>query len=294
MRYQPHERLVAPARAYPALWRTALGLVLVFTVQIGLIYAVYGLMAAARGAGIAEAVFEAVFVTTRTSRDGLWLLASFAALLVGTLTAASLLQERTPRSLFGPPMRVLRDFTRVLQALTLLYAVLWLVLPMQDGLRPNLPAGRWLSLLPLAIPALLLQTAAEELLFRGYLQQQLAARFARPALWMGVPAVLFAWGHYAPEVTGGNAVLVMLWAAVFSLAASDLTARTGTLGAAIGLHFVNNAVAILMVALPGPLSGLSLYLYPQAADDPAIVPFLIVDLAMIGVSWLACRVALRV
>jgi DNA-directed RNA polymerase subunit RPC12/RpoP len=38
----------------------------------------------------------------------------------------------------------------------------------------------------------LIQTGAEEVLFRGYLQQQLAARFASPIAWMVLPSAIFA------------------------------------------------------------------------------------------------------
>jgi len=294
MRYGAHERLVLSARAHPALWRTVLGGILVFTVYMGLIYAAYGLVAALRGPGIAAAVFEGVFVTTLTARDALWLFFSFAAMIVGTITAAQLLQERGPVSIIGPPVLALTHFTRALWALTLLYAVLWALLPAGPEMTPNLSTRHWLALLPVAIPVILIQTGAEELFFRGYLQQQLAARFAHPAVWIGLPSALFAWGHYAPDQTGANTVAVTLWAGIFAAAAADLTARTGTLGAALAFHFANNAASVLLISLPGPVSGLALYVYPYAAHDPALMPLLLVDLAVIGVSWLACRVALHV
>lgn len=294
MRYEPHETLVRPARSRPALWRTVAGGLTAITIYYALIYAVYGVVAAARGTMAAEEAFSDVFLTTLDSGDALWLLASFACLIIGTLAAANLFQGRSPFSLTGPPVRAMADFTRVLWALTLLYAVLWAILPMGVEVAPNLSGGLWLMLLPVAAPAILIQCGAEELFFRGYLQQQLAARFRSPAVWIGLPALLFAWGHYAPEQSGPNAIAAALWAGAFAAAAADLTARTGTLGAAVALHFANNASAILLVALPGPVSGLALYTYPYAADDPALAPFLLVDLAAIGVSWLAARVALRV
>jgi membrane protease YdiL (CAAX protease family) len=294
MRYAPHEMLVRDARGRPALWRLVLGLVLAMAVYMGLVYAVFGLVAALRGAAIASAIFQSIFVTTLSGSDAVFLLLSFAALLVGTLVAANLLHGRRLPSLTGPPARAAAHFTRTLRALTLLYAVLWVALPTDIELVPNLGLERWLSLLPLAVLALLIQTGAEELLFRGYIQQQLAARFRSPIIWIGVPSALFALGHYAPDEAGQNAVAAALWAGVFALAAADLTARTGTLGAAIALHFANNAASVLLVSLPGPVSGLSLYTYPFAADDPAVQPLMLVDLGVIGVSWLAARVALRV
>ena len=40
-----------------------------------------------------------------------------------------------------------------------------------------MPLAAWAAWLPLVLPALLVQTAAEEIAFRGYLMQGLAARF---------------------------------------------------------------------------------------------------------------------
>lgn len=294
MRYAPHETLVAPARPSRALWRLGLGIALGITVYYGLIYAAFGALAALRGPGIAQALFDNVFGTARRSSDALWLLASFSAMIAGTLVAANLMHGRGLRSLTGPPRRLLADFTRCLRALALLYAVLWVIFPSSVELTANLSLGRWFALLPLAVAGLLIQTGAEELFFRGYLQQQLAARFRSPLVWIGLPAAFFALGHYLPEETGDNALMATLWAGAFAVAAADLTARTGTLGAAIALHFANNATSVLMVALPGPVSGLALYLYPYSADDPALMPLMLVDFGAIVVSWLACRVALRV
>lgn len=294
MRYQAHDSMIIPARAQPQLWRLLAGAVTVVTIQIGLIYAVYGLIAAVRGVEIAASAFSGVFVTTLTAADALWLLASFACMIVGTLVAANLFHGRGLVSLTGPPALAMVHFARVLRALAVLYAAIWLILPVGIEVTPNVGFGRWLTLLPLAVPLILLQVGAEELFFRGYLQQQLAARFRSPAIWIGLPAALFAWGHYLPSETGGNALAVAAWAGIFAAAAADLTARTGTLGAAIALHFANNAVAILVLSMPGPVSGLALQTYPFAADDPGLAPLFLVDLGVLGVSWLAARVALRV
>ncbi|MCO8144746.1 CPBP family intramembrane metalloprotease [Rhodovulum tesquicola] len=294
MDYRPHHALTRAARARPQLWRLVAGGLTAVAIHIGLIYAAYGLVAALRGTAFADSTFAGVFGTTLTAANALWLLASFVFLGIGTLVAASTFHGRGLISLTGPPGRAAAGFLRVLGALALLYAVLWVALPMGDDLQPNLDPGRWLILLPLAVGLVLVQVGAEELLFRGYLQQQLAARFRTPLIWIGLPAALFALGHYQPGVAGGNALALAAWAGLFAVAAADLTARSGTLGPAIALHFANNAVAILIVALPGPVSGLALYTYPFAPDDPALGPMFLVELGVLGLSWLAARVALRV
>ncbi|MEX5730091.1 membrane protease YdiL (CAAX protease family) [Rhodovulum iodosum] len=294
MGYYHHEILVRPARARPDLWRLGLGLLLAGAVYQALVYTSYGLAALAMGDAAATAVFHGVFTSTLTSTETLLLLYSFGFLAVGIFVAARLLQDRRPFGLTGPFFRAYADFAQVTAALGVLYAGLGVLLPTDVEVYRNVTFGTWLTLLPLALPALLVQTSAEELLFRGYLQQQLAARFNRRVVWMGVPAALFAVGHYMPETAGENAKYLALWAGLFSLCAADLTARTGTLGAAIGLHFANNVLAVLVTSLPGAASGLSLYTYAFSASSEAMQPLIAIDFAVIGLSWLTCRVALRV
>lgn len=294
MRYAPHDSLVAAARPSRALWRVVLGSVLVMAIYLGLIYACLALASQVMAPEAALSAFQGIFESTVTTRDSLLLLYSFGFLIVATAAVTRQLHHRSVISLIGPLPRAARDFLLTVRALALLYAVLWFAMPGGDELLRNLDLRRWLMLLPLALPAILVQTLAEEMLFRGYLQQQLAARFASPLVWMGLPALVFAWGHYAPDAAGDNAMGMALWAAGFGLLAADLTARTGSLGAATGLHFANNALAILIASMPGPVSGLSLYLYPYDMGAPDLGPQLAVEMAVLGVSWLAARVALRV
>ncbi|MFC6688343.1 CPBP family intramembrane glutamic endopeptidase [Jhaorihella thermophila] len=161
-------------------------------------------------------------------------------------------------------------------------------------MQPNLPLSRWLLLLPASLLVVLIQTSAEEILFRGYLQQQLAARFRSPLIWAVVPSVLFAAGHYVPAEAGPNAPLVAAWAGLFGLLMADLTARAGTLGPAIAVHMFNNITSLLLFSTPGQLNGLALYLLPyDLSDSEGILPWLAVDFVSIILTWLAARVAIR-
>ena len=158
----------------------------------------------------------------------------------------------------------------------------------------NLDPRLWLMLLPLSLGGILLQTGSEELLFRGYLQQTLAARFDARWIWMGVPAVLFGIGHYQPGVAGANAPVIVAWAICFGLAAADLTARAGTLGPALALHMINNTGALLFVSVKGEMSGLSLATLPHGLDEvEKLTPWLVLDFAFLLVGWLAARLAIR-
>ncbi len=93
---------------------------------------------------------------------------------------------------------------------------------------------------------------------------------------------------------GSNTWLIVLWAAIFALLMADITARTGSLGAAIAIHFANNAVGILLISPPDYLSGLALYTYTFPMTDEAVVRTMLpVDFALMIVSWLTARLILR-
>ncbi|WP_370302965.1 lysostaphin resistance A-like protein [Pseudooceanicola sp.] len=293
--YAAHESLVAPSRRLPQLWRLVAGLVLVavilFTVSTTLTSVARMLAPELFRSGLRG---PGAIGTTPASL--LVLLYGFAILTGATLLAARLLQDRAPLSLIGDPRLALRQFWRVLRVLVLL-AVLVLMLPPYDmglELERNLDMRTWLALLPLSLGAVLVQTSSEELLFRGYIQQSLAARFSSPLIWMGVPALLFGLGHYTPAVAGANAPLILIWAVLFGLLTADLTARAGTLGPAIALHFVNNLSPLLLIAVPGSMSGLSLAVAPYAMSDTEEMRiWLVIDFALMLVSWLAARLAIR-
>jgi len=293
--YRAHEQLVAPARAYPAIWRLFVGLLIVAAMVFGLNSALQiGLMA------LAPQYWQAEFASETTQGQQplsmLVLLASFAFVIVGISMAARQMHKRTLSSVTGPLPVVLRQFWAVLRLLLALGAVLFILPPYGMGapLEPNLALGPWLLLLPLSLLAVLIQTSAEEILFRGYIQQALAARFSNPVVWMILPSLLFSLGHYLPAEAGENAMLIAAWSGLFGILMADLTARAGTLGPAIAVHLFNNIIALLIISLPGGLSGLALYVIPFQMDDTEMLRgWLLVDFAMMFVSWLAARLAIR-
>ncbi|MGR3271465.1 CPBP family intramembrane glutamic endopeptidase [Thalassococcus profundi] len=292
--YAAHAVLSDPARRAPALWRLVLG-----TVLTGALVMLLGqsLFAAAEAllspSGFAD--FEAAVMRADTPVGLYALLFVVGGLGLGAMLAARGLHHRPARSLFGG--RPLRLGLRCALFLIVLNGAVFLLPPwtLYDGISANLSAGLWLALLPLSLLAVLIQTGAEELFFSGYLQSQLAARFRHPLIWIGLPSALFALGHHAPDLFGPNAIWVTLWAFAFGVAMADLTARTGSLGPAMAVHFVNNTGALLLVSMQGDMSGLALYTLPfTGADTAAVRAYLPVDLAMIGLSWLTVRLALRV
>ena len=85
-------------------------------------------------------------------------------------------------------------------------------------------------------------------MFRGYLMQGLAARFRSWPLWWLLPALLFGLLHWSPAEFGPNAGWRRCRPRSIGLILADVTARTGDLSLAMGLHFANNVIAVLILA----------------------------------------------
>ncbi len=296
-RTQAFEVYVAPARARSQLWLLGLGLCIVILCHLAWMGLMLGALRlfAPPGGDLAATVAHGSSPGSMTV-----LLFGFVGLAVGAMLAARLAHGRGVATLIGPLRRALRDFAAGAGLLLAVYGgvglagLIGLVLlggrPVSDWALPGLDPWLWLRFLPLALAGLLIQTGAEELVFRGYLQQQLAARFRSALVWMVLPSLLFGLLHHDPATMGRNAWLMVAATGVFGLIAADLTARSGTLGMAWGLHFANNCLAILIVAPQGDLSGLALWRSTFGMDDTG--PFramLLADVAVLLAVWLLAR-----
>ncbi len=291
--YTAHKTLIDPARPSAQLWRLGFGVAIVVAIYYALGFAYFNLLAKLVAQGEWSA-FSREISQGSTPRGMIALLGSFGIIVIALALVLRSLHRRGISTLIGPLPRATRDFFRTGVALSALGFLLWL-LPEPEAMTttPNLPTLRWLALLPLTLPLLFLQISAEELGFRGYLQSQLAARFAHPAIWLVLPSLLFGMLHFDPTTQGENAPWFVLVAALFGLAAADLTARSGTLGPALALHFAINIGAILIAAPQGTLNGLALGLYPFALDDvSARAVWLPYDLMVLFCSWLTARLAI--
>lgn len=225
--------------------------------------------------------------------------AAIYLLIVGSVGLATILAVRiwhklSAWALTGPPVKTVRHF--VFAALIAL-AVLGVVSVLPNGrdqeIVRNMDFDIWLLWLPVAVVALFAQTGAEEVLFRGYLQTHLFARFRSRFVWLFVPAVLFALAHFAPNLPSDAALAYFSYALVFGILAGDLTAKTGSIGAAWGFHFANNTIAVLFLSVEGSITGFGLFRTSVGLDDLGFQSvWFLGDLGVLLAIWWFIRRAL--
>lgn len=296
MRYVAYDRLLEPARASGGWGRFCLGV---------LAFALLGpacTMALIVGGGhwleqagiMPRGVNE--LVEGQSPLAIVLVLLSFLGYIIVLTAILWLIHRRSPlASLVGPMPLALRQGGRVFLYSAVLLAVISL-LPSDPTfpVLPNMGIGVWLAILTPVLFGLFVQVSAEELVFRGYLQSQLAARGAPPVVWFVVPSVCFGLLHHQPSLLGSNAWIITAWSALFGLAAADLTARAGTLGPAIAMHLANNIYAIAILSQADYLDGAALFVVDRPLDDPTLVwEWLPQEILITVCMWLAARVALR-
>lgn len=296
--YAAHARFARPAFAASAPWRVA-------AVLAGFELIVWVVMS-----GIYNALLPLDRYGTHSDTQPFGTFLWFAlfgmglALFVGLVR---ILHGRGIFSLIGPVPTALQDFYVVLRAVLFGFAAIYILVPgfVSDGISTFRPIGTWLIWLVPGLIVVCVQCAAEEVVYRGYLQQQIAALWDRPVLYLTIPSVFFGLAHFWNGYGPSDSWLYVLFATLLGLACADLTARTGTLGAAIGLHFANNIVAaILFSEENSPGSGLALVLYEEIDRSTidyglhmlltanALIEVLFFGLILL-ILWLAARIALR-
>ena len=222
-------------------------------------------------------------------------LATFVPMAIGALVMAAWHLRGLP-SLLGTRIRFLEFFLKGTGTIVVFSGVSILLGAVLGGLDliPHLSLGDWVRHLWWAIPLLFIQITAEELVFRGYLQQQIAARFKSFFWWMILPSLIFSLGHFDPTKDIKLALMIVFATFLFGVIAADLTRVTGSLAAAMGLHFANNFLSIMIIGVPNELSGIALFHTPHTMDDVAeISGFLAFDIGMLLVIWVVIRRIVR-
>ena len=284
------DRFVQPARIRPQLWRFLLGMVLAFAIYAGWTAGVIAVSYFLLAGGADPLLWVGDLAAAESPQGTLILLLTFVGMALGPVAAARWLHRRTAGSLFGPRVRTFRDFVVAAGIVFVVLGASVVLWSIEYDAVTNLPWSIWAMVLPLTLLGLLVQTGAEEILFRGYMQSQLAARFRSPVAWLVIPSLLFGIVHYDPGSAGGNVWLVVGAATMFGFIAADLTARSGSIGAAWGFHFANNTIAIAVLATGGTITGLARWVTPYdltELDLPVLV--IATDVAMLVLAWVLVR-----
>jgi hypothetical protein len=290
----PPPAFLAPARPRTEPWRIAatLGVTIFAAVLMGQV--LFDIVRLVIGPFWSLAVLRGL-EGGRTPLGVLAALAEFLPVALAFALALRLFHDRGWTTLLGPLPLTRATLLWVAGALILLQLVLAPLQTASPDVGRHLTFDRqWPWILP-ALALILLQSGTEEAIFRGYLLQQLAARYPSPWVWSVLPSALFAAWHIDP----GTGTMGLIWSAgtafAFGLATADITARTGTLGPAIGMHAALNAGGLLILGLYGRMDGLAgwnLVLNPMRPW--AGLPYMAIDLMGVLVAWLATRLILRV
>lgn len=258
------------------MWRLLASLVLVLG---GLILLGIGIGSAVLAIGLGD-LTPATFQGFETPASALFILASFLIWRPAIWLAIRLFCGRAYETLFGPDGRVAWPHFMAGLLFAALFALLstgvaWALVgaPMRSGAS----LAPWLGLAAIAIPLIYIQSSAEELLFRGLIMQHMAARFGAFWAWGLIPSVLFGLLHWNPDGYGIAVWMVLLITGITGLIFALVTAATGNLGLAMGLHFGLNVYALLLVAPNAEFSALALSHWP--VDDAALMRLLVIDLA---------------
>lgn len=236
------------------------------------------------------AVIDA-FVTGSSPTGVFWNLATFVVYVALLWAILRGFHRRTFRHILAPGGQMLWPFAKVCAYLIPIYAIVTVPSVFDTSVYQQISPARWIALLPIGLPLLMVQIGAEELVFRGYLQSHLAALSKRPVVWMVIPSVMFGLIHYDGTQPAYSAWAYVIWATALGLVCADVTARSGSLAPALAIHFVNNAFAIFVLAADDWIFGAALYVWPTyGAPWEPWVPF---EALFLFTVWIATRLAIR-
>ncbi len=268
----PFQRWVDAARPREQLWRTTVGVVIAVTAWI--VWSMLLLLIAVGGGLIERGTIAALFgegIELGYTELVVMLLVTFATIWglgFGVWAALRLMHKRGLASVYSGDGRI--DWRQFLLgcAIAAVYLALslgWSVVSGNVPRRSDIEIGNWLMAFAPLVVVIFFQATSEELLFRGYLPQQLAARFRSPIVWGFLPTLAFGAMH------AGNAIGDPSYMAYYVVSATLLGLvmmatvwRTGGIAVAMGIHVVNNIAALTVAGVDNGPSSLSLFVWSQS------------------------------
>lgn len=205
---------------------------------------------------------------------------SFGAYIVALMIALAIVHRRTLLTVLTDARRFnwMRVFLGFLIYGAMLVGPFFLFLSNADiPLKPNFDAQLLAKLLAFSVIALIIQTSAEEIFFRGYLVQFMGSFTNSIVVIAGVPSLLFALSHLGnPELANDPGVFTFYFG--FGLFMSFIAYVDRGIELTIGAHFANNLITAVLVRTPDSIFQTpTLYVLPDTAlsqGGPLLSPLL--------------------
>ena len=118
----------------------------------------------------------------------------------------------------------------------------------------------WIKWLLPVIFFIFIQSAAEELVFRGYLLQKIWSKSASYLYAVVFPSLIFGILHFDPQSYGTNAWYYCFNTFIVGCVLCLVTLHTGNIALAFGLHWGANTVSLVFFGIHGNLDGMALWL----------------------------------
>ena len=266
---------------HPKLWRWIVGTIVIVIAWQGI-----GLLLTVGAAAFFDYDLELLFSTDDADLAKVreltpWstaatVLISFIPLFVATLLVYRLLLKRNVKQLFTSFEKYSWKRTWIgFASLTLISTTFGIgdFILNRDTYTWNFDLSEFLPYLVIALTLLPIQTTAEELFFRGWLQQWLDNGKKKQWTISLISGAIFALPHLAnPEVAGNELLFPVISYGAIGFMLAWVTYRDKTLEMAIGAHFANNLMAALAFSTEdSALPSVSLFTIPEVAWGPAAV-----------------------
>jgi len=202
------------------------------------------------------------------------ILISFLPLFIATLLAYRIFLKKNIKSLFTSRDKYSYKRTWIgfasLALISSAFGSFDLILNW-DSYTFSFKASAFLPYLLIAFTLLPIQTTAEELFFRGWIQRWLDNGKKKQWSISILSGAIFSLPHLAnPEVAGNELIFPIISYGATGFMLAWVTYRDKSLELAIGAHFANNLLAALLVSSQdSALPSVSLFSVPEVAWGPA-------------------------
>jgi membrane protease YdiL (CAAX protease family) len=205
----------------------------------------------------------------RTPLSLLFVLFSFVPIWIGVWIAMKFIHDVPMKELFGSfgklDLQLLLKGFLVMLVLGISIETILQFIPVVSVFiyyEPNkvLILSDWVKWFLPVMLFIFVQSAAEELVFRGYLLQTIWSKSASYLYAVICPSLIFGLLHFDPQSYGANAWLYCFNTFVVGCLLCLVTLHTGNIALAFGLHWGGNTVSLLFFGIYGNLDGMALWL----------------------------------